>query len=227
MGFEEAYRQWLDKHIAARTGERLRRLQEGHGYGEKLFLSQAWYPAIGNFEDLHPEYEVFDYQDGSRFLDHAFIRYPYKINWETDAYGTHWSKISRRQYDDGLERQNQIIHDGWKVFRFSVDQLKEQPRKCQQFIQQVLGRLYSGNTNPSPQQLSLKEREIVRLTVRTRSNQPITSTDVCQWLGVSRKHAHELLKSLAAQSILMPASGNVRVRSYRLGPRAVEILEFL
>jgi len=224
MGFDEAYAKWMEGHLASRSGERLRRLKEGHLYGEKLFLSQAWYPAIGNFDDLHPEYEVFDYRDGSRFLDHAFIRYPYKIDWETDAFGTHWSKISRKQYDDGLERQNQIGHDGWKVFRFSVDQLKEQPRKCQQFIQQVMGRLYGGSAHPALQ-LSLKEREIVRVAIRL--NRPIMAEDVCAWIGIGRKHAHELVKSLAEQAILTPASGDIRIRSYRLGPRIGEVLELL
>lgn len=222
MGFEKDYAQWMERHLTSRSGERLRRLREGHKYGEKLFLSQAWYPAIGNFDDLHPEYEVFDYQDGNRYLDHAFIRYPYKIDWETDAYGTHWSKISRKQYDDGLERQNQIVLDGWKVFRFSVDQLNEQPRKCQQFIQQVMGRLYSGSMKPALQ-LSLKEREIVRMAVRL--NRPTKATDVCNLLGIGRKQASGLLKSLAFHAVLAPASGSERVRTYRLGTRIGDFLE--
>lgn len=222
MGFDEAYATWMERHLASRSGERLRRLQEGQGYGEKLFLSQAWYPAIGNFDDLHPEYEVFDYRDGSRYLDHAFIRYPYKIDWETDSYGTHWSKISRKQYDDGLERQNQIVHDGWQVFRFSVDQLKEQPRKCQQFIQQVMGRLYGKSVHPALR-LSLKEREIARIAVRM--NRPVTAADVCKLLGIGRKQASGLLKSLAFHAVLVPASGSERVRTYRLGPRIGDVLE--
>ena len=100
--------------------------------------------------------------------------------------------------------------------------LHEQPRKCQQFIQQVMGRLYGGSSTPKLS-LSLKEREIVRMAVRL--NRPIMAADVCKWLKASRKHAHELLKSLAVHAVLEPASGHVRVRSYRLGPRVGEALE--
>mgnify|MGYP002404263232 CR=1 FL=1 len=216
MNFEQAYDKWMRQHLASRTGERLRRLQEGHAFGEKLFLTNAWYPAVGHFDDLHPEYEVFDYRDGSRFLDHAFIRPPHKINWETDPYGTHLKNISRRDYDDGLDRQNTLVLDGWKIFRFSIDQLKDQPRKCQQFVQQVMGRLYGGNIERPA--VSLKQREIVRMAAYRK--EPITARDVCQLLQVGVKHARQLLKELVHLGMLVPASGKERITAYLLGPKA-------
>lgn len=216
MGFEKEYAQWMDKHLSLRSGERLRRLKEGHGYGEKLFLTNAWYPAVGNFDDLHPEYEVYDYRDGSRFLDHALIRFPHRLDWESDAFGTHLRNIGRKDYDDGLDRQNQLVLDGWRVFRFSKDQLTEQPRKCQQFIQQVLGELYGKGTVRAP--LPLKQREIVRMAVRRK--EPITVADVRNLLAVGDKHARNLLKELLDLQMLIPASGSLRVRSYSPGPRA-------
>src|SRR4051812_4140275 len=118
MVFDQAYAEWMNKHLTTRSGERLRRLREGHQYGEKLFLTNAWYPAVGNLDDLHPEYEVYDYRDGSRFIDHAFIRFPHRICWESDSFGTHLRKIGRKEYDDGLDRQNHLMLDGWKIFRF-------------------------------------------------------------------------------------------------------------
>lgn len=63
---------FLANHLANREGERYRRLQEGHGHAEQLFLQQVWWPAFGGFTDLHPEYEVKDFRDGTRFLDFAF-----------------------------------------------------------------------------------------------------------------------------------------------------------
>jgi hypothetical protein len=222
MEFEEAYRQWMDNHLARRSGERLRRLREGPAYGEKLFLTNAWWPAVGHFDDLHPEYEVYDYRDGSRFLDHAFIRPPYRIDWETDAYGTHLRNIGRREYDDGLDRQNQLIHDGWKVYRFSVDALRDHPRKCQQFIQQVMGRLYSGGGHATAKALSLREREIVKMAARRK--EPIAIADVCLLLHTGEKPARKMLKGLANRGILIPASGSLRITSYRLGPNAIQYL---
>ncbi|WP_256761729.1 hypothetical protein [Cohnella sp. WQ 127256] len=40
--FETEYRSWLNKHIAQSKGERLRRLKERHGFGEKCLLERAW-----------------------------------------------------------------------------------------------------------------------------------------------------------------------------------------
>ena len=51
-----------------------RRLEENHGYGEKQLIKEIWWPAFGNLDNLHPEYEVHDYEGGYRYLDLAFIR---------------------------------------------------------------------------------------------------------------------------------------------------------
>lgn len=40
MGFKEEYQAFLNAHLQARTGERLRRLQEGHNQAEMLFLKK-------------------------------------------------------------------------------------------------------------------------------------------------------------------------------------------
>jgi hypothetical protein len=36
--------------------------------------------------------------------------------------------------------RNNVVIDGWTIIRFSYDQVKEQPCRCQQIIQQVIGR---------------------------------------------------------------------------------------
>ncbi|MFA9556705.1 hypothetical protein ACERII_05340 [Evansella sp. AB-rgal1] len=53
MGFEEEYQAFLSIHMAARTGERLRRLKEGHNHAEMLFLKQVWWPLFYHFQNLH------------------------------------------------------------------------------------------------------------------------------------------------------------------------------
>ena len=138
MGFEEEYQSFMDSHLQARTGERLRRLQEGHNHVEMLFLKQVWWPSFNHFQYLHPEYEVNDFKDGNRYLDFAYIRPAIKICFEIDGYGPHLRNITRWQFSDSLERQNQLVIDGWTVIRFSYDQVKEKPRRCQQIVQQVM-----------------------------------------------------------------------------------------
>ncbi|MCY9697783.1 hypothetical protein [Paenibacillus alginolyticus] len=71
--FEKAHEAFLAKHISMRGGERLKRLKEGHGHAEKLFLEQIWWSAFGHFQDLHPEYEIKDFRDGTRFWISPFF----------------------------------------------------------------------------------------------------------------------------------------------------------
>lgn len=58
--FENAYDAWLQIHSNARSGERLRRLKDGHRHAEKEMLRHIWWPAFRQFNHLHPEYEVTD-----------------------------------------------------------------------------------------------------------------------------------------------------------------------
>lgn len=58
MGFEREHDQWLCNHLKQRKGERLDALKRGHGYGNRLFVEQIWWPLAGYFHGLHLEYEV-------------------------------------------------------------------------------------------------------------------------------------------------------------------------
>jgi hypothetical protein len=50
MTFELAYEEFIRHHIKSRHGEARRRLSEGLGHAEQLFLQQVWWPAFSNFE---------------------------------------------------------------------------------------------------------------------------------------------------------------------------------
>jgi hypothetical protein len=139
MKFEEAYKMYMEKHTKGRRGERLRRLKLGQGHTIKLFLEYVWWPAIGNFDDLHPEFEISDFKDGLRFIDFAFFIFAFRIAIEIDDYGTHIQKASRWQHSDHCLRQNHLVIDGWKVIRFTYDDIKDRPRMCMQIIQQLIG----------------------------------------------------------------------------------------
>lgn len=77
MEFEDDYSRWLEAHIRARKGEALRRLREGHGHAEQLFLKKVWYPAFRDFAFLYPEYEIHEFKDGQRYLDFVYIKPPF------------------------------------------------------------------------------------------------------------------------------------------------------
>lgn len=72
MDFEKAHQLLLDHHLSIRTGERRGRLSRGHQYAEKLLLRNVWWPLFGNLDDLHPEYEVYDWNRKSQFQDFAY-----------------------------------------------------------------------------------------------------------------------------------------------------------
>lgn len=187
MSFTQEYEAFVRVHEKSRTGERLRRLQEGHGHAEKLFLQQVWWPIIGHFRQLHPEYEVKDYQDGTRFIDFAYIRFPYRIGIEIDGYGPYVRDIDRTRFGDNLMRQNQLTLDGWKVFRFSYDDITQKQRRCQQMILHITGRWYSDQTHPIS--LTHREEEIARLAANTID--PLKPQVVADHLGIRVEHARK------------------------------------
>ncbi|HWL26684.1 MAG TPA: DNA-binding response regulator [Ureibacillus sp.] len=215
MGFEEEYQSFMDSHLQARTGERLRRLQEGHNHAEMLFLKQVWWPSFNHFQYLHPEYEINDFKDGNRYLDFAYIRPAIKICFEIDGYGPHLRNLSRWQFSDSLERQNQLVIDGWTVIRFSYDQVKEKPRRCQQIVQQVIGRWLGDELDQST--LSFVEKEVLRLAIR--KGEAISPLEVEKYMKLSGNTVKKILHNLVDKKMLIPASGSVRIRSYRLGNR--------
>ncbi|WP_061810518.1 hypothetical protein [Rossellomorea vietnamensis] len=213
MGFEEEYQAFMNAHSQKRKGERLRRLQEGHSQAEMLFLKQVWWPSFYHFRYLHPEFEIDDFKDGKRYLDFAYIRPAIRVCFEVDGYGPHLKNISRWQFSDSLERQNQLVMDGWTVIRFSYDQVKEKPRRCQQVVQQVIGRRLGDELDQTT--LSYAEKEVLRLAIR--KGKAISPMEVEKYLKRTDKTVKKLLTQLVEKKMLIPESGVKRIRSYRLG----------
>jgi hypothetical protein len=210
--FEQVYESFIQSHLRRRTGERLRRLEQGHQYGEKLLLENAWYPAFGHFEKLHPEYEVRDFRNGVRYLDAAYVHEGFRISLEADGYSPHLREISRDAFSDERDRQNDLVIDGWKVLRFSVDRLKQQPRECQRRLQQLMGKCLG--EWEMLKGLGLEERELLRKAMRLGGI--IKTVDAQDCLGVSDRTARLWLQQLVKKRILLPHSGTQRIHSYRL-----------
>jgi hypothetical protein len=195
---------------------------DGHGFAERLFLEQVWWPAFGNFQYLHPEYEINDFRDGSRFLDFALLRSSVCLAIEIDGYGPHLQKISRSQFSDQWIRQNHLIIDGWRVLRFSFDDVKERPRMCQQLVQQFMGKWF-GLSALNNKRLSFEEKEIIRLAVRLTSF--LTPQDVCEGLNIEQQKARKLLRGLMEKGLLLPgAMGRKRITCYTL-PKTIHMDE--
>ncbi|NOV00175.1 DNA-binding response regulator [Paenibacillus sp. LMG 31457] len=216
MSFENEYKAWVGFHEKKRSGERLRRMREGLGHAEHLFLQQVWWPVIRHFRQLHPEYEVKDYLDGTRFIDFAYLRPPYCICIEMDGFGPHARDIDRTRFGDNLMRQNQLMLNGWKVFRFAVDDITGHQRRCQQVILSMMGRWYGDDCGREMCSLTYREKEIARLAASAVD--PLKPQAVAAHLGIRVEHARKWLHSLHRKGIIKPASGGQRVRSYVLDP---------
>lgn len=208
------HEQWLQQHLKSRKGEDKRRLIEGHGYAEKLFATQIWFPVVGHFEYLHPEYAVSDFGDKQRYLDFAYIRPPYRICFELDGFGPHVKDVSRRTFADGLMRQNYLVLDEWRVIRFSVDDLEKNQRKCQQMVMQVLGKWYAVEQGEA--QLTLTEKKALRHAIQM--GVPIRASELAVRLQMTPSYVRKLLKRICAKGYIVPTgpAGRTvqRVRAY-------------
>lgn len=220
MEFQSAYEEFIREILKERRGPSMERLKEGIGYAERLFLQNVWWPSFHHFEGLEPEYEITDFKDGSRFIDFAYIHPYFRIAIEVDGLGIHWQNISQEQFSDHLQRQNHLVIDGWYILRFSFLDLQKRPRLCQQTIQQLVGRL-TGDASAALKTLRLVDREILRLAMV--SQRPITTNDVARHLHVRTETATSHLKNLTIQGWLEPASGSIRIRSYRIHPSRTNI----
>ncbi|WP_248924504.1 endonuclease domain-containing protein [Paenibacillus hamazuiensis] len=213
MAFQSAYNLWMEGHLHKSKGERRRRLIEGHGHAEKLFLEQVWYPAYRHFENLHPEYEVADFRDGTRYLDFAFLQFPVRLAVEIDGYGPHSAKQSRWQFADSLMRQNHLVIDGWRILRFSYDDVNEKPRTCQQVLQQFMGSRLGADRFAT--ESNIIEAEVLRLALRL--DRFLRPRDVCELLQIKKDKAHRILHSMLRKKSLLPAGeGELKIRCYKV-----------
>lgn len=213
MKFDEAHALWIQQHVSMRNGERKRRLIKGHGHAEKTFAHRLWWPLFKHFENLHPEYEVFDLKGSSRFIDFAFIHALFRIAFEIDGFGPHVRQMSRWKFSDQLNRQNELVATGWQVIRFSYDDLIERPAACQHIIQLTIGRFLGEESGIS--MASVMEKELLRLAVRLA--RPITSRDVLEHFGVEVRTARKLLQQACRNGLLKPVGENKqRIHKYAL-----------
>ncbi|MDK8182254.1 DNA-binding response regulator [Paenibacillus sp. UMB4589-SE434] len=221
MTYESMYEKWFADALEKSSGNRKMRLMQGHGYAEQLFLEKAWYPAFKSLEHLYPEYEVEDYRDGSRFLDFAYIRFPLRLAIEIDGYGPHHAKVTRWQFSDSLIRQNHLIIDGWRILRFSYDDIHDKPRMCEQLLQQFMGTWYQGYDTGHSSSHEVLENEILHYAAHL--DRDLLPQDVCHFLNVGKEKARSLLKRMVVKQMLLPhKGGKMRIRSYTVNRNYME-----
>lgn len=212
MDFEQAHREWIDGHLAARSGERKGRLLRGHLYAEKLLLQNVWWPLFGNFDHLHPEYEIYDWNRKSQFLDFAFLPPFGRFGIECDGFQSHVKDMDRESFSYSLNRETFLTGIGWKMIHFSFDDVQKRPDVCRMLLQLVVGPYLI--RSQSAASVSPVEKDVIRLAWSL--GRPIRPMDVSQYYEVNFRTARKWLQGLADKGLLHPLVRGKYVRSYEL-----------
>jgi len=217
--FEAAYEAWITKHVKESKGERRRKLLQGIGHAQKLFLIKVWWPLFGQILELTPEFEVRDFKDGYRYLDFAWFYNGFRIAIEIDGFGPHWRNIDRWRFADHLHRQNDLVLDDWIVLRFSYDAFMEHPRKCQQLILHAKGK-WSLEKAAIPVSADPIDRAILEYAIRAAA--PFSPSQAADALGWNRVTICRHARKLTSNGQLLPAgTGKQRNRTYIANPHTL------
>src|SRR5262245_44468118 len=95
---------------------------------------------------LAPQYPVTDVYGCSRYVDLALRARGEKIALEIDGLPWHVpDAIPAEKYEDDLLRQNSLVHQGWRVFRWTDRQVAHEPERVKEqlalFLERVSGLL--------------------------------------------------------------------------------------
>jgi hypothetical protein len=210
--FDQQYELWIHTNILnEKNPRRLEILNKGLGHGTVEFLRAVWFPAIGHFNDLHPEWEVRDFSNGYRYLDLAYMPGDARGGIEIQGYGPHARDLDVRRFKDLCRRHCLLALDGWTFLPIAYPSIVEEPKQCQQLILSFVGRFVATDV---PASLSWLEAEAVRFARRLL--RPITPLELAAHLRVSDRHTRRILHKLVELQILDIASGEQRARTYKL-----------
>lgn len=90
--------------------------------------------------NLFVQYPFVDIYGNHRFIDFALESQELKIAIEIDGATYHdQTRISDNKYHDDLLKQNSMVFEDWKVYRWTYNQLKKQPEKVKDELITFLG----------------------------------------------------------------------------------------
>jgi very-short-patch-repair endonuclease len=84
---------------------------------------------------LIPQYPIRDIYDAGRFIDFVFISRLEKYAFEIDGEAWHspnGAMVTPQIYRDQLLRQNSLVYQGWKVYRWTDIQLATERERIQE-----------------------------------------------------------------------------------------------
>lgn len=210
--FQQKYDEWLAKQINEENSPRRREiLKKGLGHGTVYFLEHIWFPVVGNFDHLYPEWEVRDFNNGFRYIDVAYLPGHAKGGIEIQGYKSHARDLNVSRFKDLCWRHCLLALDGWVFLPLPYLSFEDEPEKCRQLVLSFIGKFISSEV---PSELSWLEAETIRLARRLL--RPFTPAELADHLRVSNKYARQILKRLVDANLIEVASGQSRIRTYKL-----------
>ncbi|ANY67756.1 transcriptional regulator [Paenibacillus sp. BIHB 4019] len=210
--FEQQYHDWMQNNLENETNpRRLELLHKGLGHGTQEFLRHVWFPAVGHFNHLLPEWEVRDFSNGYRYLDLAYMPGGAKGGIEIQGYGPHARDLDVRRFKDLCRRHCLLSLDGWTFLPIAYPSIVDEPKQCQQLVLAFIGKFIATDV---PSTLSWLEAETVRFARRLL--RPISPLELASHLRVSDRQARRILHELVKLQIMDIASGQLRARTYKL-----------
>lgn len=210
--FQTEFDSWMQKQIEQEDNHRRRELlQKGLSHGTVELLRSVWYPVVGNFDHLYPEWEVRDFNSGYRYLDLAFLPGNMRGDIEVQDYRTHARDLDTRRFKDLCRRQSLLALDDWIFLPIAYLSIREDTEFCKQLVLSFIGKFLSTEVDAG---LNWVEAEAVRYARRLL--RPFTPGELASHLRVSERYARQILHHLVEGSHLVVSSGNVRYRTYQL-----------
>ena len=174
-------------------------------------LRSIWYPTVGNFDYLYPEWEVTDFNNGYRYLDLAFLPGNMKGDIEIEDYRSHARDLDTLRFKDLCRRQSLLSLDDWVFLPIAYLSIREEPEFCKQLILSFIGKFLSFEVDA---RLNCMEAEAVRYARRVLK--PFMPNELAVHLRVTDRYARSILRSLVDTNHLVVAGGNIRYRTYQL-----------
>lgn len=121
--------------------EKKRVTKTGNSGAEEKFVElfcEVFGAELGEY--VYLQYPFLDIYGKHRTIDYAFCCAKGRIAIEIDGMTWHApSKVSEDKYEDDLLKQNSMVHEGWKVFRWTDRQVLRVPERVKDELVSFFG----------------------------------------------------------------------------------------
>ncbi len=189
------------------------------GHAEFIFLEKVWGPVFQfKFDGLRAEYPFKDAKGGDRFVDFMYEYGGIRLIIEIDGYSSHAKHISSGDFDDHLDRQNDLLLAGWFLLRFSARQVEQHSETCRSKLQQALGnRWVQVHGIVSPSEVDPWEQRLVTIKrMATNLNGTIRAIDVATAFQIQPRTAQKWMKRFTDYGWFVGIGTPSRNTAYRL-----------